>query len=289
MEKQEINHWILVCNSSRFDIHDKFRNEGSCLWNQRRNFSVGDVIYIYETKPVSKIVYKAVVREINIKRSVQENEDNFYSSDFSKEYAFSMECVAANTTNRLQYDELFERYGLSGMKLMKIPKIDDVEFLEYAEDVFAGKLENIPAPPTKEELFQLLPSGSILEQLCYKMDFCEMRDSHVAKKSGVSGSTIGRVRNGSSTKSEYVLAIAKALDFAFVERDNESKIISIDDLPSIIVDKINESKVRTTDLAKECNASPSVISHLKNEGTLPKFEVFEKLIEKYRFKLVKER
>jgi hypothetical protein len=60
-------YWILTCDTSRYDIHTLFKKDGFCLWNQRRNFEVGDVVYIYESKPVSKIVYKAIVEDQGIK------------------------------------------------------------------------------------------------------------------------------------------------------------------------------------------------------------------------------
>ena len=74
-------------------------------WNQRREFQVGDILYLYESKPVSKIVYKAIVEGINVKRNTPVNENGFYKRDNDKEFAFKLRYVAANTSNSLLYKD----------------------------------------------------------------------------------------------------------------------------------------------------------------------------------------
>lgn len=277
--------WILTCDTSRYDVHTLFKENGFCLWNQRRDFKVGDVVYIYETKPVSQIIYKTVVEEVNIRRTWAENEDNFYTRDYNKDFAFKIRCVAKNPGNRLQFAELHERFGFSGMKLLAIPRITDKEFINFAEDVFACNVEDIPNPPTKEELFQLLNSASIIEQIIHKMDFCEIKTSHLVKQSGVSYSSVNKVRGGNPVKSENMLLILDGLGFAFCN-ENNGTVISATSIKPVIQDLIISSGIRPTKLAAECNASSSVISLLKNNGILPKFEILESLLEKYNLKLV---
>ena len=280
---ESMKHWILSCDTGRYDIHTLFKKDGFCLWNQRRDFKVGDIVYIYESKPVSKIVYKTVVEEINIRRDKPENADNFYKKDYNKEYAFKLRYEATNPGNRLQFAELQEKFGISGMSMINIPQITDKEMIDFFEDVFAGKVEDLPAPPTKEELYKPLESGTILEHIQHKMDYCEIRDSHLAKQTGISNSSIGRVRKGESIKSDCMLTILDALGFGFV--DSENHVYCASEITEAIKQRIISSGIRTTELASLCDASPSVISHLKNNGTTPKFEILEKLINYYGFKI----
>lgn len=285
-DMESMKHWILSCDTSRYDIHTLFKKDGFCLWNQRRNFEVGDVVYIYESKPVSKIVYKAVVEEINIRRDKPENTDNFYKKDYNKEFAFKLKYEATNPGNRLQFVELQEKFGISGMSLINIPEITDKEMIDFFEDVFAGKVEDLPAPPTKEELYKPLESGTIQEHIQHKMDYCEIRDSHLAKLTGISNSSIGRVRKGESIKSDCMLTILDELGFGFVDSADESRVYGASEITEAIKQRIISSDIRTTELASLCDASPSVISHLKNDGKAPKFEVLEKLINYYGFKVI---
>ena len=280
------NYWILSCDTSRYDIHKLFKENGFCLWNQRRNFEVGDVIYIYESKPVSKIVYKAVVDEINIKRDKPENADGFYLKDYNKDYAFKLKCVATNSGNRLRFAELQERFGFSGMSLIRIPQITQIEIINFFENVFSGKMNDLPAPPTKEELYQSLAYGTMLEHIKHKMDWCEIRDSYLAKRTGISGSSIGKARKGETIKSEHVLTILDALGFGFADCNDESVVFGAPEIIDTIRQRIINSEVRTTYLASLCDASPSVISHLKNNGIAPKLDVLEKLLNHFNFKVI---
>lgn len=279
-------YWILTCDTSRYDIHTLFKKDGFCLWNQRRNFEVGDVVYIYESKPVSKIVYKAIVEEINIKRDKPENSDGFYTKDYNKVYAFKLRCEAVNPGNRLQFPELQEKFGVSGMSLINIPQITRKDMIDFFEDVFAGNVEDLPTPPSKEQLYQPLESGTILEHIKHKMDYCEIRDSQLAKQTGISSSSIGRVRKGEAIKSDCMLAILDALGFGFVDSADESHVYGALGITEAIKQRIITSGIRTTELASLCDASPSVISHLKNNGTTPKFEILEKLIKYFGFKVI---
>lgn len=283
---ESMKHWILSCDTSRYDIHTLFKKDGFCLWNQRRDFEVGDVVYIYESKPVSKIVYKTVVEEINIRRDKPENADNFYKKDYNKEYAFKLKYEAINPGNRLQFAELQEKFGISGMSLINIPQITEQGMIDFFEDVFAGKVEDLPVPPTKEEQYKPLESGTILEHIQHKMDFCEIRDLHLAKQTGISNSSIGRVRKGEAIKSDCMLTILDALGFGFVDSADESRVYGASEITEAIKQRIISSDIRTTELASLCDASPSVISHLKNDGKAPKFEVLEKLINYYGFKVI---
>jgi transcriptional regulator with XRE-family HTH domain len=250
---------------------------------------VGDVVYIYESKPVSKIVYKAVVEEINIKRDKPENSDGFYTKDYNKVYAFKLRYEAVNPGNRLQFPELQEKFGVSGMSLINIPQITRKDMIDFFEDVFAGNVEDLPTPPSKEQLYQPLESGTILEYIKHKMDYCEIRDSHLAKQTGISSSSIGRVRKGEAIKSDCMLAILDALGFGFVDSADESHVYGALGITEAIKQRIITSGIRTTELASLCDASPSVISHLKNDGTNPKFEILEKIINYYGFKVILKR
>lgn len=279
-------YWILSFDVRRYDVHTLFKENGFCLWNQRRDFQVGDIVYLYESKPVSKIVYKAIVEEINVKRDTPENENGFYKRDYNKEFAFKLRYVATNTSNRLQYKELMEEFGITGMVLLNIPQITSEDTIRFFEDVFAGKVEDIPAPPTKEELYQPLESGTMLEHIKHKMDFCGIRDSHLAKQTGISGSSIGRARKGEPIKADCILVILDALGFGFIECGKENRIYSPSEIVAVIKDRIVGSGLRTNDIAALAETSPSVISHLKNDGVTPKLEVLEKLLTHFNFKVI---
>lgn len=279
-------YWLLTCDTKRNNIRTSFMKDGFCLWNQRRDFKVGDVVYIYESKPVSQVVYKTIVEEINVRRENGENSDGFYKRDFNEDFAIKLRLDAENKSNRLKISELKENYGFSNMSLLRIPTITRKEIIDFFEDVFAGKIENLPSAPTLEELYHPLESGTMLEHIKHKMDFCKIRDTHLAKRIGISGSSIGRVRNGEPIKSDYVLLILNELGFGFADTQNDQQEYSAPEIAAAIQEKIINSGIRTTELASLCDASPSVISHLKNDGTAPKLEILERLINYFGFRVI---
>ena len=62
-----MNNWIIPSNSSKFDLA-KFlsKHNNDVDWKQSANFEVGDVVYIYCTKPEMRIRYKMEVVKTNI-------------------------------------------------------------------------------------------------------------------------------------------------------------------------------------------------------------------------------
>jgi DNA-binding Xre family transcriptional regulator len=105
----------------------------------------------------------------------------------------------------------------------------------------------------------------------------------LAKQVGIGGSAIGRVRKGEAIKSEYILRILDVLGFGFTDG---SILYNAPEITEIIQQRIISSGIRTTELAAISDASPSVISHLKNDGDTPKLEILEKLINHFGYKVV---
>ncbi len=58
--------WIMSANRKYFDHEKAFAENGFIDWKQTRNYDIGDVVYIYVTKPDSEIEYVAVVEAVNL-------------------------------------------------------------------------------------------------------------------------------------------------------------------------------------------------------------------------------
>ena len=58
--------WIISANGYIYDHAAAFEEQGYIDWRQRAKYSVGDIVYIYCTKPFQKIMYKTEVRAINM-------------------------------------------------------------------------------------------------------------------------------------------------------------------------------------------------------------------------------
>ena len=54
-------NWMISANGKMYDHATAFQRWGFIDWRQRANYSVGDVVYIYCTKPFKRVMYKTVV------------------------------------------------------------------------------------------------------------------------------------------------------------------------------------------------------------------------------------
>lgn len=58
--------WIVPANARYFNIKTAFDSTDEVLWKQGRGIAAGDIIYLYDTAPISAILYKCEAAEINI-------------------------------------------------------------------------------------------------------------------------------------------------------------------------------------------------------------------------------
>ena len=58
--------WIMSASAAVYDHDAAFSELGYINWRQTRNFAVGDVVYIYCTRPASKVKYKTIVDSISV-------------------------------------------------------------------------------------------------------------------------------------------------------------------------------------------------------------------------------
>ncbi|MCK9166490.1 MAG: HNH endonuclease [Acholeplasmatales bacterium] len=72
--------WIISANHNKYDHDKSFEDFGFIDWRQVASFSIGDTVYIYNTKPYSKLGYITKVEGINLSFS-QIRDDSVYWKD----------------------------------------------------------------------------------------------------------------------------------------------------------------------------------------------------------------
>lgn len=135
-----MNNWIIPSNSSKFDLAkflSKYNNKVD--WKQSANFEVGDVVYIYCTKPEMRIRYKMNVIATDIPSSKAKIDKKFWSDEAElkkgMEYNryFRMELVSETNSDLLTMDEL-HRQGVKGY--FYGPRTIDRELSMYIDKAF---------------------------------------------------------------------------------------------------------------------------------------------------------
>jgi len=60
------NAWLVPANPKYFDIEAAFNKQKEILWKQSGSIQVGDIAYMYVGAPISAVLYKCTVTEVDI-------------------------------------------------------------------------------------------------------------------------------------------------------------------------------------------------------------------------------
>lgn len=106
-------NWLVPCNPEKYDIDSAFRSSPFVYWRQRVSFEVGDTVYIYLSKGVSGIRYKAFVTETDIdSRTIDDPFWNDPEEAYKVPIKAEMKLLKEYNTDALSYKQLTE-HGLS--------------------------------------------------------------------------------------------------------------------------------------------------------------------------------
>ena len=135
-----MKYWIIPANPQRYKLDDALKGlNGVVDWRQHNNFEIGDVVYIYCSKPISQLVYKMEVIATNItsEHTIADQEywgaPSEFKASLSNNCFFRISLLAENETEKLTLDDLLN-HGLKGAPqgalIVKEP------LLSYLQEVF---------------------------------------------------------------------------------------------------------------------------------------------------------
>lgn len=129
--------WLLPANPNDYDFEEAFRKEAYINWHQCRNkVSVGDVLYIYESKPQQCIRFKCEILAIDLPE-VTPNDHVYWKNNHRQNKVLQdSKFMQIKKVATLQPSLHLEQLKLHGLKAapqgaMK-PKDDLLQFIEDA-------------------------------------------------------------------------------------------------------------------------------------------------------------
>ena len=134
--------WIIPCNPDDFNHEGAFRDLDYVYWTQNRmkGIASGDIVYLYVTEPIKKILYQCEVRLSNVPFSDEVLEDKPYwldvekfSTNQSQRKYLKLKLIGENRTQMLDLIDLQnhgETFTFRGHKEI------EGEYLKYVESVF---------------------------------------------------------------------------------------------------------------------------------------------------------
>ena len=65
-QMEESDEWLIPSNPKYYDMENCFNDSNTLHWKQSSNIRVGDIVYLYVGAPISAILYKCLVEEVDI-------------------------------------------------------------------------------------------------------------------------------------------------------------------------------------------------------------------------------
>ena len=135
-----MRYWIIPANPKLYRIADAIRDlNGVIDWRQYNNFEVGDIVYIYCSKPVSQILYKMEVIATNISREYTIADQQYwrtpseFKTSLNNNRFYRISLLAENETNKLTLDDLYN-HGLNGVPQGSL--VVKEPLLSYLQELF---------------------------------------------------------------------------------------------------------------------------------------------------------
>lgn len=108
--------WLISSNNKIYDPVGAFKKWGFIDWRQKANYNTGDIIYIYCTAPLKKVMFKTKVEKINMSFNETVDDKIFWTnpSDYynSPEKTFSRLRLTQYINSDLLTLEILKNNGL---------------------------------------------------------------------------------------------------------------------------------------------------------------------------------
>ena len=133
-----MTHWMITYNQKEFDIYNCLQNLGTTDWPQMKNkFQVGDIVYMYCSRPVMRITHKMRITKINVSEHEHKDETPYLSPSYDDSGApyIRLELISDKKTHLLNREELIKN-GMNQYSGRGRQKIEG-ELLSYIESVFS--------------------------------------------------------------------------------------------------------------------------------------------------------
>lgn len=132
-----MTEWIITCNLKYYDINGAFRKFSKIDWKQRNNINVGDIVYIYITKPYSSIMYKCLANKVNLPSvGINDSEFNLEGSGYGDYGRYmELEFLSKYDKNQFPMDILMK----NGLKTVRGPSKVTPKLSKYILKVLNNK------------------------------------------------------------------------------------------------------------------------------------------------------
>ena len=143
-----MQNWLISANGNIYDHVSSFAKNGYIDWKQNKfNYEINDIVYIYSTRPIKRVMFKAVVEKVKMPFSECTDDREFWIDIEAYEKAKEGDYVRLKLVEQVDREELslenLKQHGLKNAPqgAMRI-KEELVKYIEhylhddYSEGVF---------------------------------------------------------------------------------------------------------------------------------------------------------
>lgn len=124
-----MNAFVVVGNMKRFDIVNHFESNDSVIWKQVSKCEIGDEVYIYVGRPLSRIMYKCRIQKKDVD---SEKVEYLLSYEGKRKPAYmELELVKTLSSDGLNLKQLLDH----GLKTVQCSTMMDDGLKAYIEEV----------------------------------------------------------------------------------------------------------------------------------------------------------
>ena len=182
-----MRYWIVPSNDHIFRIGDAMQAQGGLVdWRMSNNFSIGDIVFVYKTKPEQCIRYRMEIKSVGL--SIDEafnqeqywtDKDIYYSGLGSFKYA-RFRLLEEYTDDIMSLHHLHE-HGLQGniQGVMQCKSEEVLEFLLHPYKAVNNDAYDVDYPENDDNLYE----GALIKVMANKYERNQKaRRECVAKK-----------------------------------------------------------------------------------------------------------
>lgn len=145
-------NWLISSNDEIFDLVSCLNDNQFVDWQSSFSPNIGDVVYIYRTKPLQRICYKMIVTEINIPYRNTINDIKYWGPNHSPEGATTpdslyhrLKLIAESNSPSLHLTELIKagiKHAPQGPERLKGKLLAHIQSAFNSNDSFYDEIEN---------------------------------------------------------------------------------------------------------------------------------------------------
>lgn len=178
--------WMISANGKMYDHASAFATWGYIDWRQRGGYNIGDVIYIYCTRPYKRVMYKTVVEKINMTFDSITDDKMFWHDIEEYTKALTGRYARLKLVDQVDREELslenLQQHGLKAAPQGPVRVSKELaEYLDkYIKDDFETGIfpesslpEDSYEGATKQTLVNRYERSSIARQRCIEYHGCK--------------------------------------------------------------------------------------------------------------------